>query len=242
MECKAPIVFQVIGFGEAETEINTSDCTTMKQTEPPIQRSDSLGGIVLCGGKSSRMGTSKAWLKIGNLYLLQQVTRTLQKMCRQLVVVKAGRQDIPDPGKEAIVVADEYPDAGPLGGIHTGLKQLKSSGVEQAFVTACDCPFLNLRVVQFLEQEREPGSEIVLLTDGKYHHVLSAIYSVQVLETAKKLLDEGRLRPLSLTEFHPTTLIHVDRIRSIDPDLDSLHNLNSPEDYQAAVRRYESLG
>ena len=50
------------------------------------------------------------------------------------------------------------------------------------------------------------------------------------------LLDAGRLRPFFLLESARTREIEVEELRSVDPQLDSLRNTNTPDDYQAALR------
>ena len=70
------------------------------------------GGIVLCGGKSSRMGTSKALLPFGRETMLQRVVRLLNEVVAPIVVVAASDQELPELPADVIVTRDERRDAG----------------------------------------------------------------------------------------------------------------------------------
>ena len=193
------------------------------------------GGVVLCGGKSTLMGTSKAWLEFGNEAMLQRIVRILQQILDPIVVVKAAGQDIPDLPASIFVVEDFHPGLGPLAGIQCGLMKLNELGVDCGFVTACDAPLLNIKLVQRLTDLVADHSEIVLLDEGKFQHVLCAAYRSSVGETAKHLIAENRMRPIFLTDEHPTRFVPIESVLDIDPSLDSLKNLNTKEDYDRAL-------
>lgn len=193
------------------------------------------GGVVLCGGKSTRMGTSKAWLQFGNEAMLQRIVRILQQVVEPIVVVKAAEQEIPYLPPEIHVVEDLQPDLGPLAGIQCGLMKLEEMDVESGFVTACDAPLLNTGLVQRLTGMISDKFEIALLDEGKFQHVLCAAYRSSVGKTAMNLIDQNRMRPIFLTEEHPTKFVPINSVRDIDPNLDSLKNLNTKEDYERAV-------
>src|SRR5919109_5049735 len=96
-------------------------------------------GIILCGGRSTRMGVPKATLPFGDETMLQRVVRLLSTVVSPIVVVAARDQVLPDLG--VIVTRDERPGRGPLEGLRAGLKALPNS-VELAYVTSCDVPLL----------------------------------------------------------------------------------------------------
>jgi molybdopterin-guanine dinucleotide biosynthesis protein A len=79
------------------------------------------GGIVLCGGKSSRMGTSKALLPFGSETMLQRVVRLLGEVVAPIVVVAAVDQALPALPQGTIVTRDEHEGRGPLEGLRAGL-------------------------------------------------------------------------------------------------------------------------
>lgn len=93
------------------------------------------GGIVLCGGLSTRMGTSKALLPFGPETMLQRVVRLLGTVVSPIVVVAAGAQELPALPKGIIITRDEREARGPLEGIRAGLKALPG-GVDAAYITS----------------------------------------------------------------------------------------------------------
>ena len=183
------------------------------------------------------MGQPKMWLPFGDEVMLQRLTRIMRQVTQPVAVVAAEDQELPELHPETLVCRDEFPDKGPLSGIYTGLKLLHENGVESAFVTACDCPFLKPEFVRFLADRFTPDFDSVLLTDGKYHYVLSAIFRTKLYDSAKRLLDHNQLRPIKLCDASSSLVLDIDAARISDPQLESLMNLNSPEDYEAALQK-----
>ena len=99
------------------------------------------GGIVLCGGKSTRMGVAKATLPFGPETMLQRVVRLLGTIVSPIVAVAARDQELPALPADVIVTRDEREARGPLEGLRAGLKALPAS-VDAAYVTSCDVPLL----------------------------------------------------------------------------------------------------
>jgi molybdopterin-guanine dinucleotide biosynthesis protein A len=212
-----------------------------------------VGGIVLCGGRSSRMGRPKAWLPFGDEVMLQRVVRVLRAVVDPVVVVAAPGQDVPELPAEVKIVRDEVEGMGPLSGLATGLAALQGKA-EAAYLSSCDVPFLKpefvRRVISFLasggrqppvsssqqgpDAPRSP-SIAVPRVDG-YHHPLAAVYRITVLPHVRELLAATRLRPVFLFDAVPTRVIEHHELQDIDPDFASLRNLNTPEEHQAAQR------
>src|SRR5262245_7139211 len=109
------------------------------------------GAIVLCGGKSTRMGTAKAALPFGPESMLQRVVRLLGTVVSPIVVVAAQDQVLPELPQPIIVARDEREARGPLEGLRAGLKALPAH-VDAAYVTSCDVPLL---VTGFVERKIE---------------------------------------------------------------------------------------
>jgi molybdopterin-guanine dinucleotide biosynthesis protein A len=193
-----------------------------------------VGGVVLCGGRSSRMGRPKAWLPFGGEFLLPRVVRLLGEAVAPVVVVAAPGQDLPPLPSEVGVVRDPEEGRGPLQGLAAGLSALRGRA-DAAYASSCDAPFLRPAFVRRLVELI--GERLVCVPRvGDYHHPLAAVYRVEVSETAARLLAERRPRPFFLFEAVPTRVVEEAELRDADPDFSTLRNLNTPEDYAAALR------
>ncbi|HLQ46686.1 MAG TPA: NTP transferase domain-containing protein, partial [Planctomycetaceae bacterium] len=115
----------------------------------------SVGGIVLCGGKSSRMGRPKLSLPFGSELLLPRVVRILREVVSPVVVVAAPDQLVPPLPSNVLIVRDEQEYLGPLAGMEAGLRAL-ADAVDVAFVSACDVPLLRPEFIA--EMVRRLGS------------------------------------------------------------------------------------
>jgi molybdenum cofactor guanylyltransferase len=193
-----------------------------------------IGGIVLCGGKSTRMGRAKAMLPFGGELMLQRVARLVHEVVSPIVVVAAMDQELPPLPAWARVVRDEYESLGPLAGLAAGLAALRDDA-EAAYATACDVPLL---VPAFIRQvcANLQDDDLVIPRDGAYHHPLAAVYRVGVEPAIRALLAAGRLRPVFLLERTRAREIDVEELRSVDPQLLSLRNTNTLEDYAATLK------
>src|SRR4030095_9943591 len=114
------------------------------------------GAVVLCGGKSTRMGSSKALLPFGPETMLQRVVRLLADVVSPIVVVAAVDQPLPMLPPEVIITRDELEGRGPLEGLRAGLKALPTD-IETAYVTSCDVPLLEPAFVREMLRHRGDG-------------------------------------------------------------------------------------
>lgn len=191
------------------------------------------GGIVLCGGKSTRMGAPKALLAFGAETMLQRVVRLLATIVSPIVVVAAPGQLLPELPPSAAVTRDEREGRGPLEGLRAGLKALPGT-VDIAYVTSCDVPLLVPGFVQRMIELLGDHDIAVMEIDG-FPHPLSAVYRRSTLPHVEALLAEDRLRPVFLYEAVRTRRVHPEEMISVDPELLTLRNLNNREDYLNAL-------
>src|SRR3984885_9950006 len=94
-------------------------------------------GIVLCGGKSTRMGGPKATLPSAPETILQRAVRLLGTVVSPIVAVAAREQLLPELPEGVIVSRDEREAKGPLEGLRAGFRALPDS-VDLAYATRCD--------------------------------------------------------------------------------------------------------
>lgn len=193
------------------------------------------GGIVLAGGGSRRMGRSKAMLPFGPERMLQRVVRLLGEAADPVVVVAAAAQDLPALPPAVLIARDARPDRGPLEGIAAGLRALQGRA-ESAYVTACDVPLLAPAMVRRVAQLAEGYDAAVPHVAGR-DEPLAAVYRTSVLPRVEALLAAGRLRPVYLFDQVRTRRMSREELVDVDPALDSITGVNTPDDYRAALIR-----
>jgi molybdopterin-guanine dinucleotide biosynthesis protein A len=191
------------------------------------------GGIVLCGGKSTRMGVPKATLPFGPETMLQRVVRLLGTVVSPVVVVAAQGQPLPKLPDEITVTHDEREQRGPLEGLRAGLKALPNS-VDIAYITSCDVPLLVpgfvVRMIELLGDH-----DIAVMEIEGFPHPLSAVYRRDTLPQVEALLAEDRLRPVFLFDTVRTRRVRPEEMTVVDPQLRTLRNLNTRADYLEAL-------
>ena len=192
------------------------------------------GGIVLCGGKSTRMGVPKATLPFGPETMLQRVVGLLRTVVSPIVVVAAREQSLPQLPDDVAVTRDEREQRGPLEGLRAGLKALPNS-VEVAYITSCDVPLLEPAFVERMVELLGDHDIAVMEIDG-FPHPLSAVYRRDTLRHVEALLEKDKLRPVFLFDTVRTRRVRPEEMNSVDPGLRTLRNLNTPADYLAALK------
>ena len=192
-----------------------------------------IGGIVLCGGKSTRMGVPKATLPFGAETMLQRVVRLLGGVVSPVVVVAAREQPLPALPDEVSVARDEREARGPLEGIRAGLSALPAS-IDAAYITSCDVPLLVPAFVERMIDLIGDHDIAVMEVDG-FPHPLSAIYRRVTLPHVEALLAADRLRPVFLFDAVRTRRVQPEEMTVVDPELKTLRNVNTQQDYRAAL-------
>jgi molybdenum cofactor guanylyltransferase len=191
--------------------------------------------VVLAGGKSSRMGRPKSLLLFDGEPLIVHIVRALKRMFAETVIVAAPEQELPDV--PAIMVRDDVAYQGPVGGIYYGLKAASGNF---CFVTSCDVPFLNISLISHLTSHILNHDVVVPHWEDRFQP-LHAAYRTSVLPLLKEQLDRGELRPVYLFDKVRTCRIGEDEIRRFDPEGLSFLNMNTPDDYERALRRWSEL-
>lgn len=199
-----------------------------------MPQSRTIGGIVLCGGLSTRMGRPKALLPFGPEALLQRVVRILREVVAPIVVVAAEGQMLPPLRADVLITRDEYEALGPLAGLAAGMAALRGKA-DAAYASSCDVPLLTPAFVREVVQALD-DYDMAIPRDGRYHHPLAAAYQLRIEPVVRELIAANRLRPFFLLEQVRTRELDVDELRRVDPELQSLRNTNTPEEYAAALR------
>ena len=194
-----------------------------------LDRAGLRAAIVLCGGRSSRMGRPKAWLPWRGRTMVEHVVECLRPVVDEVVVVTSADLDLPP--LEARVVTDREEGRGPLAGIREGLSAARS---ELAFVTSTDAPFLTRDHVCSLFDR---GGAVAPVAEGRVQ-VLSAIYPCSAWKQADLLLERGIARPLALLELVGYEGLEQGEVES-DSEEPPWRGFNTPAEYLESARRVD---
>jgi molybdenum cofactor guanylyltransferase len=191
------------------------------------------------------MGAPKAALEWHGSTLLRRTVGIVARAAGgPVVVVRASGQVLPDLPAGTQVVDDPRDGKGPVQGIAAGLAAL-AGRADTAFVSSTDMPFLHpafiRRVLRVLADDA--AVDFALPVARGYPQPLAAAYRVSLAETAGRLVKADRLRPAFL--FGECAVVRLDDsalrqdpvLAALDPDLDSVLNVNTPADYAEARAR-----
>jgi molybdopterin-guanine dinucleotide biosynthesis protein A len=187
-------------------------------------------GIVLAGGRSSRMGTPKAWLDWHGSTLLRRTCGVVARgVGGPVVVVRAPGQELPELPPAVRIVEDAREGKGPLQGLLAGLEAVDA---ELAFVASTDMPFLHPRFVSAVCAAVD-GADVAVPHVGGFRQPLAAAYRTALAPVVGELVEDGRLKPAFLFERCDTRWLEE------VPHPESVRNLNTHEDYAAALAEPE---
>jgi molybdenum cofactor guanylyltransferase len=199
--------------------------------------------LILAGGRSARMGRDKAWLEIDGRPLIERVARRLLPLAGEIVF----SANDPAPFGELIarlpipvrVVPDVFLDAGPLAGLHAGLSAARHDAL---LAVATDMPFVNHAVVEQMMALCEDADAVVprLAADGfdaPQPEPLHAVYRRACLPAIEAALRANRRRVVSFLPDVNVCYIDEAALRTIDPELSSFRNINTPEEWRAIERK-----
>jgi molybdopterin-guanine dinucleotide biosynthesis protein A len=200
-------------------------------------------GIVLAGGRSSRMGSPKAALEWHGSTLLRRICGIVSRAVDgPVVVVRAPGQELPGLPEGIEVVEDAREGRGPLQGIAAGLRAVRDEA-EAAYVSSTDVPLLHPRFVATVLQALDEETDVVLPEVGGHRHPLAAAYRTALADQVERLIAADRMKPAFLFEaarvkrLDAGALLADPALAALDPGLDSVLNLNEPDDYEAARAR-----
>lgn len=194
----------------------------------PTRAAAAVTGVVLAGGRASRMGgRDKAFAAVGGEPIAARTLRVFRALFPQVVVAtnrpeRFGAFDVE-------TVADAFPGCGPLAGIHAAMRVARHPHV---FVAACDMPGLDPDVIRFLVARIGDADAIVPRWDADIEP-LHAVYAVRLLPRVEEALRAGRW---ALREFLPGVRVDYvaeEELRRMGGSARSMLNVNTPEDLAA---------
>ena len=193
-------------------------------------------GIVLAGGASTRMRTSKAALLIAGEPLLRRVVRRVEVALAEVVVLGPPELAVLVPGVR--VLPDARPGLGPLGGLETALRTVSEQHV---FVVACDMPFVSRALVRAMGAMAlgDRSADAVVLRTSRGTEQLHAVYARSCLPAIERQLDAGDLALRHLLDRLRVRELSEDDAAIYDPAGLSAFNANTPQEWERALRLAE---
>lgn len=191
----------------------------------------SLGVLILSGGRSRRMGEDKARLPFRGTTMLDFVIRRFQPLSSSIVVSGPSAPDLELEFPAVRWLQDEHPDRGPLEGMRVGFRFLQPR-CQMVWVQPCDSPLVSLPLVRAMV-DWAADDQAVVARLGQRVWGIPAIYRPgSALEQIEQLLQEGERAVQQLVQRLKTKWVDETSVRSIDPELNSFFNVNTPEDYR----------
>ena len=192
-----------------------------------------ITGVILAGGKSSRMGKDKALLDFNGKPFIQHIAEALQQVFSKIIIISDHGEDYRFLGLP--IYEDIFKDCGPLGGIHAAFTR---TWAKRIFIISCDLPLLSAETVRWIIETSCRG-DVIVVQSGQYIQPLCGMYSRRCHTLLEKHLKLGQHSVLRFLE-------DVQMV-AILPDLSSapnvprvLTNVNTPDDYSRLVRNIES--
>lgn len=198
-----------------------------------------MAGIVLAGGKNTRMGgEDKAFLRVDRRPIVERTLELFRAVFAQVVVVSNAPEKY--DAYDVDVVGDEFPDGGPLAGIHSGLGRVRSP---HAFVAACDMPYLRADAIEFLARRLRDQEAIIPMWDGD----IEPLHAVYASALRPRIEDALRRGVRGIREFLPEARVEYipeAEMRLVRGAAESFCNVNTPEEAtrHAVERAVVSVG
>ncbi len=191
-----------------------------------------VAGFILAGGESSRMGREKALLEIGGAPLILRTARLVESVAGSATVVG---DSAAIRGLGLRTVADDWPGAGPLGGIATALRV---SSAPWSLVVACDLPYLTKAWLDHLiSRALASEADAVLAMNTRGAEPLSALYHERAEPAIRSALTLGTRKVTDALKNLRIAVIEPAEWKRFDSDGYLFKNMNSPEDYEEARAR-----
>lgn len=193
-----------------------------------------LGGMLLCGGASRRMGQPKHEVIFAGETMLARVARILASAADPVVIVAGPDQSLPTFDTPVRIARDIEQHQGPLFGFLHGWKAMPDD-IDAVFVTGCDSPFLSKRWIEFIAS-RLGTAEIAVPVVNNQPQPLSAVYRRSTVDASDQLLAESRHAIKGLLKIASVVRIDEVELRTFDPRLEALRSFNTPEELAAMMK------
>ena len=204
-----------------------------------MNNSQRVTGIILAGGKSSRLGRDKAWEDVGGQRIIDRVIGALQSSCDEVLIIgdRPERQSELSLPKCIQYRSDDLKGRGSIGGLYTGLK---AADTLWSLVVACDMPFISRELIRFMLSiiSKNRCDAIVPVINGRYQPT-HALYNSTCIPFIEKNISSGNFRMDSYFDEIYLEEISEDVINSIKGAELSFFNVNTEDDLFTAREQYK---
>lgn len=189
-------------------------------------------GVILSGGLNTRFsGKDKSFIRLGNKYILDSIYSVFQNLFDEIILVTNNPKDYIH--WNVIIATDIFPIRSSLTGLHSGLHYATNF---YSFFVACDTPFIKKELIEAIVNQINSHADAIVPETAKGFEPLFAVYSKKCLKPIEQQLKENKLKVRSFLNKVRTKYFPENRIREIDPDLDSFFNINTPDDLSIAKK------
>ncbi len=195
-----------------------------------------ITGVILAGGKSSRMGINKSLLKIGTMTLIERTVHLMTSLFQNNFLSANTPEDF--QFLNFPIIPDQIKNIGPLAGIHSGLVHSSS---EKIFVISCDMPLMTKETIQFLVEYPTTRPVTVAQADG-FIQQLCGVYTkglipeIDAIVGGEKTLMYGKNKNIECRVLKLVNKVNgeIIDIKNMYPNYTSgtFFNMNNPDDYQ----------
>src|SRR5215813_7070869 len=225
----------------------------MNNGEQPtiLNPQSSIWGFIQAGGRSSQMKLDKVWLEIDGVPMIERAVPAPKPAAGRLGIIvnaanpQVGRYERLAESCDARLIFDMHEHLGPLGGIHTALKHCGAA--RSALILACDLPFITTEFLSFLcnvhqgenpqSAIRNPRSITVPLDQSDRLQPLAAIYDQSLEAVVRQMLAANEFKVDLLHSRVSTRRVGFAEFAHLRDAERFFINVNTPEEYQAALRR-----
>jgi len=190
------------------------------------KRYNDTSGVILAGGKNSRMGLHKAFIKLNSKRFIDFTLDIMRELFEEIIIVTNNKEDFSE-FKDLLVTEDLIEGKGPLGGIYTGLE---ATSKEQSFFMACDMPFTHIefikRQIECFHRNRDCDALVPRL--GDKIEPLAAIYKRNLRDKMRYFLEKDR--DYSVKRFLRTVRVLYYDIEDNSVNKNIFKNINTPEE------------
>lgn len=187
-------------------------------------------GVILAGGQNNRLpGEKKAFQKVGNETILENIYDVFSNLFKEVIIVVNEPREF--AGLNMSIVTDVIPSKCALAGLHAGLFY---ASFPYAYVTACDTPFVKQSVVEYIVKQIEPIYDVIIPRTDDGLETLFAVYSKDCIPLIENNLKKNIFMIKKFFRKKKVKEIPAEQLKALDPEMQFIFNVNTPEDLAKA--------